>query len=302
MIIDLKSEEFSKLKKACRVAAEALEYAKSLVKPGKRVVDVCNAVEEFIIEKGCELAFPVQISLNDVAAHFCPLEDDDLEFDDQVVKIDVGVHVDGYIGDNAATIDLSKKNSELVKASVEALNEAIKLAKPGVKVCELGKIIYDVIVKYGFSPIVNLTGHGLDEYNIHSKPIIPNYDNGDETKLEENQLIAIEPFASTGAGMVYESSPATIFALKQKKPVRLGFVRNILREIEKRKGLPFTTRWLTEKFPKHQVNFALTQLLKEKIIESFPPLVDKEHGLVSQAEHTILVKDKPVILTLLEEC
>lgn len=297
MIIDLKSEEFSKLKKACQIAAKALEYAKSLVKPGKRVVDVCDAIEEFIIKEGCELAFPVQISLNDVAAHFCPLGDNELEFNDQVVKIDIGVHVDGYIGDNAATVDLSKENNELVKATVEALKEAIKLARPGVKVCELGRAIHDAIVKYGFSPVVNLTGHGLDKYNIHSKPIIPNYDNNDETALEENQLIAIEPFASTGAGIVYESSPPTIFALKQKKPVRLGFVRNILREIEKRKGLPFTTRWLTKKFPKHQVNFALAQLLKEKIIESFPPLVDKEHGLVSQAEHTILVKDKPIILT-----
>jgi methionyl aminopeptidase len=195
---------------------------------------------------------------------------------------------------------LSGKYENLIKASREAVDNALKIIKPGVKLREIGKVIHETITKYGFSPVRNLSGHGLDEYNIHTKPSVPNYDNGDETELEEGMLIAVEPFATDGAGIVYESSNATIFSLLNKRPVRMPIVRNILKEIEKFNDLPFTTRWLEEKFSAGQVKLALNQLLKAEIIKDYPPLIDKNHGMVSQAEHTIIVKDKPIILTIPE--
>jgi len=284
--------------KAGKIASEALEFAKSLVKPGVKLVDVCDKTEEKIKELGGSLAFPVQVSLDDTAAHFCPDEDDETVFEKQVVCIDVGVHVDGFIGDNALTIDLSKENEDLVKASREALDNAIKILKPGIKLSEIGKTIHETITKYNFSPVRNLSGHGLEEYGIHTKPTIPNYDNGDETELKENDIIAIEPFASKGAGIIYESGDGTVFALINKKPVRNMMARNVLKEIETYNDLPFCKRWLTKKFGIAKVNFALRELKQLEIIRDYPPLVDKAHGLVSQAEHTVLItKDGCKVLT-----
>ena len=172
-----------KYRKAGKIAAEALEFAKTLVKKGVSLSEVCDKTDAKIKELGGECAFPTQMSLNDTAAHFCP-DDDSVKFSDQVVSIDVGVHVDGFIGDNALSIDLSGENEDLIKASKEALDNAIKIIKPGVKLGEIGKVIQDTITSHGFSPVRNLSGHGLAEYNVHTKPNIPNYDNGDERSEE----------------------------------------------------------------------------------------------------------------------
>ncbi|MBW2965639.1 type II methionyl aminopeptidase [Candidatus Woesearchaeota archaeon] len=291
-------ETLNKLKKAGEVAAEVREFGKSLIKKGNFLLDVTKKVEEKIIKLGGEMAFPPQISLNDCAAHFCPDTDDKIIFDNQVASLDVGVHIDGFIGgDTAVTVDLSGENEDLVKASKEALENAIRIIKPGIKISEIGKVIQETITGYGFAPVRNLSGHGLDEYNIHAKPSIPNYDNNDPTELVEDQLIAIEPFASKGAGIVYESGNASVFRLIGKKPVRNIFTRQILKEIEKFNGLPFCRRWLVEKFSLPKVNFALRELKNLEILREYPPLVDQSHGLVSQAEHTIIVKEKPIILT-----
>lgn len=287
-----------KYKKAGKIAAEALDYGVSLIKPGVSVAEVCREVDKKIKELGGEPAFPTQVSLDDTAAHFCP-EDDSLVFEKQVCSIDVGAHVDGYIGDNAATVDLSGENERLVQASRDALDNAIKFVKSGVKVGEVGKVIHDTITSLGFSPVRNLSGHGLGEYDIHTKPNIPNYDNGDETELREGDIVAIEPFATNGAGVIYESSNPTVFTLIDPKPVRGSFTRQVYKEIDnKYDELPFCTRWLIEKFGKAKVAFAMREMRNMEMFEEHPPLVDQGHGLVSQAEHTILVtKDGCEILT-----
>ena len=220
---------------------------------------------------------------------FIPLLGEEVIFKDQVVCLDVGVHVDGYVGDNALTIDLSGKYQKLVEASRKALVEAIKIIKPGLEIREIGKKIHEVITRYGYSPIRNLSGHGVDKYKIHTKPSMPNYDNGDTTKLEEGQAIAIEPFASTGAGVIYESGQANIYMLIKKKPVRNTMTREVLAEIEKMKGLPFTLRWLVKKFGEGKTKFAIREMTNYGMLTEFPPLVDKNHGIVSQAENTIIV-------------
>ena len=124
-----------------------------------------------------------------------------------------------------------------------------------------------------------------------------NFDTGDKTILEKGMVIAIEPFASTGAGVIYESSSANIFSVVNKKPVRNIITREILKEIEKYRNMPFTTRWLTRKFPEPKVNFALRELQHMNIIRSYPPLPDERKGYVSQAEHTIIVDDEPIVTT-----
>ncbi len=286
--------------KAGEIAAKALKYGAELIKPGASWIEVADKIEAKIHELGGEIAFPAQMSLNDVAAHFIPALGEDVVFKDEVVCLDVGVHINGFVGDNACTVDLSGKNGELVKASREALNAALKLVKPGVELREIGAKIHEVITSYGFSPVRNLSGHGVEEYKIHTHPSIPNYDNGDRTKLMEGMVIAIEPFASAGAGIIYESGDPNIFVLGDKKPVRNMMTRAVLKEIEKFKGLPFTLRWLVDKFGESRVKFAIREMLNLKMLDQYPSLPDKNHGLVSQAEHTVIVKDKLIVTTLLK--
>lgn len=295
----MEKEIEEKLLKSGKIAAQALQFAQSLIKPGASLLEVTEKTEEKIKELGGKLAFPVQISLNDTAAHFCPDADDKTIFKDQLASIDVGVHIDGWIGgDNALTIDLSGKNQDLVNASREALNNALKLIKPGITLTEIGKTIQETITKHGFSPIRNLGGHGLGKFDIHTKPTIPNYDNGDTTKLKQDMVIAIEPFASAGAGLVYESSPATIFQIKQKRPVRNMITRQVMKEIQTYHDLPFCRRWLVKKFGLPKTLFALRELKSLEILREYPPLPDKNHGLVSQAENTVLItKDGCRVLT-----
>ncbi len=297
--MEIPEEELEKWKKACRVSAEALQYGKTLIKKGEKVIDVCDKMDEKIRQLGAFPSFPAQISLNNVAAHYCGDKDDALVLDG-VVKLDVGAHYEGFLGDTALTVDLTGENENLVKASNEALNAAIEIIRPGITLAEIGDVIEEKIAEYNFKPIRNLSGHGVGKFEIHTSPTIPNFDNNDKTKLEENQIIAIEPFATNGAGLVYESGEAGVFSLIARKPVREQFMREILMEIEKHETLPFAKKWLTRKFPPLRVNMALNQLLRQGIIMQYPPLVEKNKGLVSQAEHTILVKDKPVVLTRID--
>lgn len=292
-------QNLNKWKKASKIAAEALAYGKPLIKKGASFTAVSDKIEKKIKELGAEPAFPVQMSLNEVAAHFTTDVNEDIEFKDELVNLDVGVHVDGCIGDNALTVDLSGNHSDLVKASKEALQNALKVIQIGTTLGDIGKAIQEAIQSYDFSPIKNLSGHGLDLYNIHSPPTIPNFDTGDKTELKKGMIIAIEPFATDGAGVIYESSNATIFSLVNPKPVRSQITRRVLQKIIEYKNLPFCTRWLS-KFSIGQVKFALRDLKNVGAVKDYPPLIDKNKGMVSQAEHTLLIEDKVEVLTRLQ--
>ncbi len=292
----MNQEIIEKYKKAGKIAADVLAFGKELIKKDAKILDVCNKIEEKIFELGAKPAFPVQISMNEIAAHFCPDNDCQQIFSNQLVSLDVGVHIDGFIGDNACTVDLSGNNSDIVKASEEALKSAIEKVKVGIKLSEIGKAIEETIKNYGFNPVKNLSGHGLASYDIHAPPTIPNFNTKDNVVLGK-QVIAIEPFATDGIGLIHEKGEASIFSLVEKKPVRIGFVRNIFKQIEDYNGLPFTTRWLTRNASDWQVNFSLNQLEQLRILKKYPPLVEKSGGLVSQAEHSILVDDEVIVLS-----
>ncbi|MBU0471726.1 MAG: type II methionyl aminopeptidase [Nanoarchaeota archaeon] len=294
------SEVLKKFKESGRIAAEALNYGSKLIKVGVKVIDICDAVEEKIKSLGGQPAFPVQISRNDIAAHYCPEEGDITVLQEgDIVKLDVGAHVDGYVSDNALTVDLGD-NAALVKASRDAVNAALKLVKPGVAIGELGKAIQQVIEGYGFLPVRNLSGHGINKYTVHESPSIPNFDSGNKEELIEGQSIAIEPFASNGAGMICERGNPTVFMQVARKPVRSPFTRQILKDIEQYKGLAFALRWLTKTHGVGKTKFGLNELIKAGVVRGFPPLPDVNNGLISQAEHSVLVFDKPIVITRFE--
>jgi methionyl aminopeptidase len=292
----LTPEQVSAYTKAGHITAQVRDYGATLIKPGAPILAVCKQIEEKIHALGGKPAFPVQISLNHTAAHFCPDPDDTSVFKEgDVCKLDVGVHVDGYIGDTAITVDLGN-NKELIKASREACDAAMKLVAPGVTVHALGKVIQEVITSHGFSPIQNLGGHGLGQYVIHDHAIsVPNYANNDKTVLREGMVIAIEPFATTGVGIVHETNAGNIYSHIAKKPVRNPYARKVQDEVAKYHGLPFTTHWLS--LPQKAAEMGLRELSAVGAVEAHPPLVESKHGLVSQHEHTVIVGEKSIVTT-----
>ncbi len=283
--------------KAGRISAEVLEYGKSLIKKGDSLLETTELIEKKIFELGAKPAFPVQISCNEIAAHFCVEEDDKSVFDEQVVSLDLGVHVDGAIGDNAYTIDLSGKYDDLVKAAQKALEEALKIINVGTELREIGKTINETIKSYGYTPVRNLSGHGLDLYNIHTKPTVPNIDDGNKTTLHKGMAFAVEPFATTGSGVVAEKGLPTVFMLEHPRNVRSPITREVLNEIVSYGSLPFAKRWLTRKFGA-KANFALRELTQLGMVHQFPPLVESSNGIVTQAEHSILIDDEGEVIVL----
>ena len=278
--------------KSGEIASVAREFGKSQIKVGRSHLEVTKEIEAKILELGGELAFPTQISVNNIAAHYNPRMDTDFKLKEgDVCKLDLGVHVNGAIGDTAVTVDLGD-NSKLCKASKNALNAAIDIVKPGTQINEIGKVIHSEIISLGFSPIRNLGGHGLERWQIHTSPSIPNFDNGDNTKLKKGQVIAIEPFASTGSGLVQEGKLSEIYQVESVKNVRDSNARKILKFVsEKYKTLPFAKRQLP--FNKLQLTVGLSVLKRAGILHEYGVLPEKkENSLISQHEHTLIVGEQ----------
>lgn len=295
----LTQEEIKKHQLAGKIAQTCLQYGKSLIVPGAKIKEILDKVEAKIAEMGGKPAFPAQISLNHVAAHACAELADQTILKDEVIKIDVGVHIDGYIADNALTVDLSGKYTKLLEANQKALDAALKMVKPGVTLSAIGNVIQETITAAGFAPVKNLSGHGLGHFEIHTSPSVPNFANGNKNVLQEGMVIAIEPFASTGAGIVQETSYATVFTLMNDVSVRDPITRKVLQKIKTYQGLPFAKRWLEAEFGSPKTNFALRQLVHAGCLEQHPPLVDREEGIVSQFEHSVIVLKEPIVFTRL---
>ncbi len=278
-------------KKAGKIAAEALDYGCNLVKPGASLLEVTIKVEDKIEKLGGKCAFPAQFSINDIAAHYTASVEDKTVFKKgDLVKVDIGVHVNGAIGDNARTVDLGD-NKRIVDASLEALNEAIKIVKDGTKLRYIGKVIEKTIVSQKLKPVKNLSGHLIERYTEHAGFNVPNFDNKDDTELEEGMVIAIEPFATNGIGVILDGKKSGIYAIVSENSVRDQITREVLKFIkEEYQTLPFCKRQLLKYIPEFKVNFALRNLTKYDIIREYNHLPEKEKGLVSQAEHTVLVE------------
>jgi len=283
-------EGLEEYRKAGKIASEVREWSKSLIKPGAKALEVADAIEEKVKDKGAGIAFPVNVSLNEVAAHYTPFAGDTLEFkESDLVTIDLGAHVDGYIADTAYTLDLSGENQDLVDASIAALDAAISTVRAGVSVSEIGEAIENEIKSRGFKPIENLTGHQLENYDLHAGISIPNIKVPFDKKLEEGMVLAIEPFATNGRGRVIEGSRTEIYSFLRSAPTRLSEGKKVMELAEERLGLPFPERWFKE-LNQFKLKMALRELTKRDAIHGYPVLQEAEKGLVSQAEHTMIVE------------
>ena len=289
----MNEEIFENYHQAGTIAASVIKKGAQEIRPGASYLDVVGFVEDLVSSEGSGLAFPLNVSLNEDAAHDTASLDDTREFrKGDIVKIDLGIHVEGYIADTAITVDLGN-NGLLLEASKVALDQAISRVRPGVTTGEIGSVIQAEIEKRGYRPVVNLTGHGLDRFVVHTGPGIPNIGLAGGPVLREGMIFAIEPFATTGSGHVNERRRVEIFSQISQKPVRLPAARQIVEAVRERRGMPFAKRWLPDPKP----DIALASLTRLGVLHAFPVLSDIPGSLVSQHEHTVIVTDDGCVVT-----
>ena len=293
----MNTSQKEKILKAGEIGKKVKEYARSIVKKGILLLELAEKIESKIIELGGKPAFPTNLSINEIAAHYTPPYNDETKATG-LLKVDMGVHIDGFIADFTFSVDLenNSENKKLIEASENALKSAIQKAKEKKSLGELGKAVQETIESYGFSPIVNLTGHEMNQYELHSGIAILNIANKNSEKLAKG-LYAIEPFATNGSGKIYEGKPSGIYQLIDDKNIRSNDARIILNFIsEEYKTLPFCSRWIIKKFGVKSL-FALKQLEENGNLHQYPQLVEVSKGKVAQSENTILVDDEVIVTT-----
>ena len=284
-------EDLEKWKKAGKLARNALHFGKELIEEGKSMLKVTEEIEKYVFDNGGELAFPTNLAVNNVGAHWTPSSKTVKKFQKaDLVKLDVGVHIDGYIGDNALTVEIGTENyRKLIDTSREALNAAIEVAGPGINVGMIGYAVQTTIENRGYKPIANLTGHGIKRYNLHSGISVPNIKENGGAVLKPGDIIAIEPFVTDGAGRVGGKRNSNIYHVRQIRNIRDEKAAKMIDEIQNRyKGLPFAERWL-HRIQKNDATNSLTKLMRSGIVSYYPILDELGKGMVAQSEHTVLI-------------
>jgi methionyl aminopeptidase len=295
-------ESIEKFRLSGKILRETREEIKHFVREGMPIIEVCEKAEKLIREKGAKPAFPCNVSVNEVAAHYTSPPNDDRRIPEKsIVKVDIGAHVDGYIADTAVTICFNPEYESLIEAAEKALQTAIENIRPEISTSKIGALIEKTIKTMGFKPISNLTGHQVGRYLVHAGTSIPNISQIAFSKIKIGEVYAIEPFVTfaDAVGKVEDGSEITIFRYLKSKSIKSPHSKQLLGYIEKNfKTLPFAERWLTGIMPKQHRQEALKELLSVKAVMGYPVFVEISRKPVAQAEHTVLVvKDGCVVLT-----
>lgn len=279
-----------KLARAGKATGEARKFAVESVRAGGSALELVESVEAFIRSKGAECAFPVNVGVNEVAAHYTPSKDTDIIFrTGDVVKIDIGAHVDGYPGDTAATVEVGTRNhSAMIEAAESALDMCIEMVSPGTTVSAMGEVIERAITGAGFKPIQNLTGHSMERFNLHAGLSIPNVKNWDKSAIREGMVLAIEPFSTTGKGKVGGGPKGGIYRLMRDRKAPPEIATLFSRIQSSFGGFPFAGRWCDDLHP--QASSLLPKMVRMGMAMSYPILIEVGKGPVAQAEHSVLVK------------
>jgi methionyl aminopeptidase len=283
-----------------KIAAKVLKEISEMIEPKTRIIKICSTAEKKIREYGGVPAFPCNVSINHIAAHSTSPRGDRSEIPEfGLVKLDIGVHVDGYIADTALTVDIDGTLEGFVAATEDALSEAIATITPGISLGQVGAIIENIIKDYGLNSISNLSGHNLKRYNLHAGKQVPNVRKRGTPDVEVGEYYAIEPFATSGIGKVIDSDFVYIFAnTGLDKPLE-GTTEKLRKYLREKYGpLPYASRWIGTASKDIDVVAEIRELVNEKVIRGFPMQIEKKARPISQAEHTIFIaEDGPVILT-----
>ena len=290
--------------RAGKIAGEVRENVRKTDWIGKTVYEICEHVESEIIKRGAKCAFPVNTSINEVAAHYTAEPNDPLTIkDDDLVKIDLGAQINGYIADTAVTVCYNPEFDNQVQAAELSLSNAMGMIKVGVKSSDVGRTIEKTIKQMGFLPIANLSGHSLDQYTIHAGKSVPNIWSIGSFTFNENQAFACEPFVTTGDGLgfVHEGKIKNIFALSSRKKTKDREADKMLDYIWQNFNLlPFALRWLTNEWEEKEARNLLEVLVKKKAVHAYPVLVEGNGQRVTQAEHTFIPNETGVTITTIQ--
>jgi methionyl aminopeptidase len=296
---------------AGKLTSKIRSEASKMIKDGALVLDLVNYVESEILKAGAEIAFPCNVSINEYAAHYTSPAGDKTKFKaGDMVKLDLGAMIDGYIADTAVTVlasgnmdenytqDEINLHEEIIEASAAGLEAAIATARAGIEISKIGEAVHEAISEYHLNPIFNLMGHSLEQYNLHAGISIPNYNNNDSYILEEGQAVAIEPFATNGEGYVNDAPGHYIFSYMANKPFRMKSTQKVLKYIQSNhKYVPFSGRWITDEFGERKGSIALKQLSQAMAIYPYAPLREKQDCFVSQKEHTLIIEKEGCTVT-----
>jgi len=291
--------------KAGKIAAEIREMVRIKNWVGRSVYEICEEIENEIKKRGAKCAFPVNTSINEIAAHYTAEPNDPITItDSDLVKIDLGVQINGYIADTAVTVCHDAQYDGLIKAAEEALSNAMSMVKVGVKASDIGRIIEKTIKQLGFKPIANLSGHSLGQYTIHAGRSIPNIWSVGGFSLSKNTAYACEPFVTTekGGGFVRNGKIKNIFALNSRKKTKNDEADKLLDYIwEEFNMLPFALRWITKDWEEKNARELLEQLINKKAVQAYPILIEINGQRVAQAEHTFIPNENGVTVTTMTQ-
>ncbi|KAK7203315.1 peptidase M24A methionine aminopeptidase [Myxozyma melibiosi] len=297
------------LRKAAETHRKVRQYAQKYIRPGLTTTEIAETIENAAralaegdgLEAG--VGFPTGLSLNHVAAHYTPNAGDTtvLQYDD-VMKVDIGVHVNGRIVDSAFTVSFDPKYDKLLEAVKDATNTGVREAGIDVRMSDIGAAIQEVMESYEaefdgkthqVKAIRNLNGHNIRHYLIHGDKSVPIVKNNDQTKMEEGETFAIETFGSTGKGYVHSSGECSHYSRDADAghvPLRLNKAKTLLSTIDKNFGtLPFCRRYL-DRLGEDKYLLALKNLVQAGVINEYPPLVDVKGCKTAQFEHTIVLR------------
>jgi len=295
-------ETIEKFKLSGRILRETREEIRRFVHEDMLIIEICEKAEGLIQKKGGRPAFPCNVSINEVVAHYTSPPNDERRVPEKsIVKVDIGVHVDGYVTDTAVTVCFDPEYRSLMETAEEALKVAVENIKPGISTSKLGAIIEKTIKTLGFKPISNLTGHQVGRYLVHAGTSIPNVSQLSFSKIRLGEVYAIEPFVTlpSAVGRVEDGEEVTIFRFLKSKPTRNLHAKQLFKYIEEKfRTLPFAERWLEGVVPKERHRQAFQELLSSRAIMGYPVFVEVSRKPVAQAEHTVLItNDGCVILT-----
>ena len=295
-----KEEKLEKesLQKAGKIAQEVKKYIKPKIKVGAKVFDLISDTEAKIEDLGGLCAFPVNICLNNIAAHYTsPIKDDGLEINEgDLVKIDLGVHIEGYIVDTAFSMNFSEEESleNIIQATEVALDAAKMMVKPKTNTQEIGKKIEEIVKGFKYNPIRELGGHQIERWTVHGKKQLPELGSQGGDIMEISEVFSIEIFASTGQGSVHNTQYSYIYEMNPyagRVPLRRKTSKQLLGYINKNyKTLPFAERWLAKEF-RLGVAFGLQELIQQGKLQAHYVLAEKKGVNVAQIEESILITE-----------
>lgn len=285
---------------AGRIASRVRKEARFEVEVGRPIIEICDFVERRTRELGGRSAFPCNVDIDKVAAHYTsPVGDELVIPDGSLVKVDIGVHIDGYIADTATTICLNPGLDDMVKAAEAGLDAAIKNLRAGVSSSEIGALIERAIRARGYIPIRNLTGHMMSRYMVHAGKSIPNVSSMPGDMIQEGEVYAVEPFSvpPNAAGVVTDGPSSNIYIFQKKRSVK-GLAKRMVKFIQSQyRTMPFASRWVLRKYPGSEGAEAFSELLRSRCLYAYPQLVERSQAPVAQAEHTMIVTEDGCVVT-----